>query len=87
MTETNFTELDNDFITLYSKMNLTRIVTPYDFEYLEKLAEMGQIQAQEIYYTLLKNGVISNKVIDDMVDAYDNSSSSQIWAKFYKTCF
>lgn len=83
----NFTELDEDFITLYSKINLTKNITLKDFEYLEKLAEMGQVQAQQIYYSLLNNGVVSNKIIDDMVDAYDNSSSSQIWAKLYKACF
>ena len=65
MIEYNFTELDNDFITCWCKYLLTgdkKLI----MKDLEKLAELGQINAIQEWYRFNKVG--DNAVIDKMLE-------------------
>ena len=52
MLEHDFNELDNDYITLQSKYILTKDASQIS-ENLEKLAELGQINAITSYYIFM----------------------------------
>ena len=75
MLEYDFNELDNDFITLWSKYILwndaTSIIKP-----LERLAEMGQINAIQSWY-LIKKQEERNEKIDAIVDSYYGKSFNE----------
>ncbi len=86
MLEFNFTELDNDFITLWSKWILT-----HDYNLiknnLEKLAELGQVNAVQSYYLFLDKNEIPNTIIDDIVDDLRGENFNFILAKAHKSGF
>lgn len=75
----NLTELDDDFITLWSNYIIYQdkdVILPF----LEILAEGGQINAIQSWY-LLKNPEAKNDKIDKIVDTFDLSSNfNKIWA-------
>ena len=68
MLEEDFSQLDDDFITLWSNKILTnntsKIMPP-----LKQLAEQGQINAVQSYY-LLKKDDEKSEIIDSIVDSY-----------------
>ncbi len=68
MLEYDFNQLDDDFITLWSKImlfnNTNSIIEP-----LQRLAEKGQVNAIQCWY-ILKKPEQQNKKIDDIVDNY-----------------
>lgn len=69
----NLTELDDDFITLWSNYIIYQdrdIILPF----IENLAENGQLNAIQSWY-LLKNPEAKNEKIDKIVDGFDLSSS------------
>lgn len=78
MLEYDFNELDNDFITLWSKYILwndtSSIIKP-----LERLAEMGQINAIQSWY-LIKKQEEKNEKIDAIVDGYYGKSFNEALA-------
>lgn len=78
MLEENFTPLDDDFITLWSKY----IVSNENYHEisceLEKLAELGQINAIQSWYLFNKPGV--NDMIDKNCKGLGSDSNS-LWAK------
>lgn len=85
MLEYGFNELDNDFVTLWSK----RIVSGEDsliFEDLTKLAELGQINAIQSWYILAKRGD-DNAVIDNLVDNLGSSGANELLAIAHKDFF
>ena len=69
MLEYNFNELDDDFITLWSRYLLSHDETQIAAD-LEKLAELGQINAIQSYYLFLVNArkTETNSEIDKRVD-------------------
>ena len=75
MLEYDFNELDDDFITLWANYILwndaSRIIEP-----LERLAEMGQINAIQCWY-LLKKHDETNIKIDAIVNAYRGGSFNE----------
>lgn len=85
MLEYGFNELDNDFVTLWSK----KIVSGEDsliFRDLTKLAELGQINAIQSWYLLAKNGD-DNFVIDNIVDNLGNGGANELLAVAHKDMF
>ena len=85
MLEYGFNELDNDFVTLWSK----KIVSGEDtliFRDLTKLAELGQINAMQSWYLLAKRGD-DNAVIDNNVDNLGNSGANELLAIAHKDFF
>ena len=85
MLEYGFNELDNDFVTLWSK----KIVSGEDtiiFKDLTKLAELGQINAMQSWYFLAKNGD-DNAVIDNLVDNLGNGGANELLAIAHKDFF
>lgn len=87
MLEANFTELDNDFITLWSKFILTQDYMLIKND-LEKLAELGQVNAVQSYYLFLEQGDKTNKLIDDIVDNnFKGGNFNYLLAKTHKKMF
>lgn len=68
MLEEDFNELDNDFITVWSRKILTNNTTRI-MPALKQLAEQGQINAVQSYY-LLKKDDEKSEIIDSIVDSY-----------------
>ncbi len=69
MLEYDFNELDNDFITLWSKY----IMTGGDMRLckdIEQLAELGQINAIQSWY-LIKGKDVQNETIDNYVNEFE----------------
>ena len=69
MLENNFNELDNDFITLWSRQFLSNDFTQIENE-MEKLAELGQVNAINAYYVIAINAdkQTTNAKIDALTD-------------------
>jgi len=64
MIEKDFKEIDNDFITMWCKKLLGEEL--FESE-IEKLAEMGQLNAIQVYYGFFHKTVSSNNIIDENV--------------------
>ena len=77
MLEYDFNELDNDFVTIWSKFLLTEDKAAIVNE-IEALAELGQINAVQSWY-LVRQGR-PNKIIDEIVSNYNASNFNQLWA-------
>lgn len=75
----NLTELDNDFITVWSHLIVYREID-YEKIYIERLAELGQINAIQSYY-LIKDSDEGNKVIDERVEKLNPNSFNNSLAK------
>jgi len=85
MLEYDFNELDNDFVTLWSK----KIVSGEDsliFRDLTKLAELGQINAIQSWYLLAKDND-DNTVIDNLVSNLGNGGANELLATANKDLF
>ncbi len=85
MLEYGFNELDNDFVTLWSK----KIVSGEDsliFEDLTKLAELGQINAIQSWYLLAKKDD-DNAIIDNNVSNLGNGGANELLAIAHKDFF
>ena len=85
MLEYGFNELDNDFVTLWSK----KIVSGENsliFTDLTKLAELGQINAIQSWYLLARDGD-SNAVIDNFVSNLGNGGANELLAIAHKHFF
>ncbi len=69
MIETNFDELDDDFITLWTRQFLSNDFTQIENE-MEKLAELGQVNAINAYYVIAINAdkQTTNAKIDALTD-------------------
>ena len=79
MIEYDFSELDRDYITLWSKMAIEENRDSY-FEELEVLAEMGQINAIQSWYHM--HDVGENPKIDAIASAMDSEDDfNQLYAK------
>ena len=65
MLEIDFNELDNDFITIWSRKLLGYSIRSI-YDDIRKLAELGQVNAVQSYY-LLKNDDIHNNIIDEHI--------------------
>lgn len=78
MLEYDFNQLDDDFITLWSKFMLSYekddIIVP-----LEQLAEKGQINAIQQWY-IWKNPEHRNKNIDDIVKGFTKGTFNEAYA-------
>ena len=78
MLEYDFNQLDDDFITLWSKFMLSYdkddIIVP-----LEQLAEKGQINAIQQWY-IWKNPEQRNKNIDDIVNGFAKGTFNEAYA-------
>ena len=77
MIEYDFNELDNDFITLWSKFLLTNDKKAI-IDGIEALAEMGQINAVQSWY-LINQGT-QNKNIDKILSSYNGSNFNEYLA-------
>ncbi len=86
MLESNFTDLDNDFITLWSNYILTEDYSIIKDD-LEKLAELGQVNAIQSYYLFLKQGDTPNYIIENIVDGYRGDNFNHVLAKAHKAMF
>lgn len=73
--EYNFTELDDDFITLWSNYLLYKD-TSLIIEPLKEIAEKGQINAIQCWY-LLKKADEESQIIDSIVDSYYGDSFNE----------
>ncbi|MBO5910261.1 MAG: hypothetical protein J6Q15_01995, partial [Clostridia bacterium] len=85
MLEYGFNELDNDFVTLWSK----KIVSGEDtliFKDLTKLAELGQVNAIQSWYLLAKDND-DNHVIDNLVSNLGNGGANELLAIAHKDYF
>ena len=85
MLEYGFNELDNDFVTLWSK----KIVSGEDtliFRDLTKLAELGQVNAMQSWYLLAKDND-DNVVIDNLVSNLGNGGANELLAIAHKDFF
>lgn len=85
MLEYGFNELDNDFVTLWSK----KLVSGEDsliFEDLTKLAELGQINAIQSWYLLAKDND-DNAVVDNIVSNLGNCGANEMLAIAHKNFF
>ena len=85
MLEYDFNELDNDFVTLWSK----KIVSGEDtliFRDLTKLAELGQINAIQSWYLIAKR-TDKNNTIDNLVSNLGNSGANEMLAIAHKDYF
>ena len=78
MLEYNFTELDNDFITLWSRYIVTDKIV-LDMNALQELAEKGQINAVQKWYWFNKKGV--NSKIDAIVESYKGDTYNELFSK------
>ena len=79
MLEYQFTELDNDYITLWSRNFYSDYHCNFEQE-LETLAEMGQINAIQKWYQL--HFVGDNQVIDKIAQSLDNAEDfNEVYAK------
>ena len=84
MLERNFSQLDDDFITLWSNYDLyynamyhnDRIEIVKSFE---RLAEQGQINAIQMWY-MLKSPEIKNEKINSIVDGYKGDEMNEAFA-------
>ena len=76
MLENDFGELDNDFITLWSRFLLSANFEI--FKQIEKLAELGQINAVQSYYHKNSRGV--NNTIDKIVESYNGTDFNELLA-------
>ena len=77
MLEYDFNELDNDFITLWSKFLLTNDKKAV-VDGIEALAELGQINAVQSWYLVKQNQ--GNRNIDNIVRSYNGSNFNEFWA-------
>ena len=77
MLEYDFNELDNDFITLWSKFLLTNDKKAI-IDGIEALAELGQINAVQSWY-LINQGK-QNKNIDKILSSYNGSNFNEFLA-------
>jgi len=77
MLEYDFNELDNDFITIWSKYFLTNDKTAIK-EYVEALAELGQINAVQSWYLI--SGGKENKNINAIVKSYNGGNFNEYLA-------
>lgn len=87
MLEYNFTKLDDDFITLWSRYILTDDFSKEDMNALKNLACLGQINAIQSWY--LFNGVGDCKEIDEKVKLFEKEkiiNHNKLWAlaSYYK---
>ena len=85
MLEYGFNELDNDFVTLWSK----KIVSGEDtliFRDLTKLAELGQINAMQSWYLLAKKDD-DNAIIDNNVSNLGNGGANELLAIAHEDFF
>ena len=85
MLEYDFNELDNDFVTLWSK----KIVSGEDtliFKDLTKLAELGQINAVQSWYLIAKR-TDKNNTIDNLVSNLGNGGANEMLAIAHKDFF
>ena len=88
MLEKDFTELDNDFITLYSRLFCT-----YPFEEVKKdlnfLARLGQLDAVAMHYELKEDKKEDDEYLDSLVDKEmtlsDIGSYNWAYAKLMKS--
>lgn len=85
MLEYGFNELDNDFVTLWSKRIVSGEVSLI-FTDLTKLAELGQINAVQSWYLLAK-GNDDNAVIDNIVSNLGNGGANELLAIAHKDFF
>ncbi len=83
MLEYNFNELDNDFITIWCRYISTQDIS-YIINDLEKLAELGQVNAVQSWYCFKKPG--DNEAIDNIVKGYTGANFNELWAmgNFYR---
>jgi len=79
----NFTELDNDFLTLWGRWLLGKSFSSL-LEDIQKLAELGQPNACATYYKIMKRGAKTNPVIDKVVDEFETLEYDKILAKAQK---
>lgn len=77
MLEYDFNNLDNDFITVWSKFLLTQDKKLVVNE-IEALAELGQINAVQSWYLVKQDK--QNKYIDNIVKSYNGSNFNEYWA-------
>ena len=70
MIETNFNDLDDDFITLWSRYFLTNNYNEIKSDII-RLAEKGQINAIAMYYGFLDKNEIENEKIKKALDDYE----------------
>ncbi len=79
MLEYNFNTLDNDFVTIWSRYIKTNDVTLIIND-LEKLAELGQVNAVQNWYLFRKEG--DNAKIDSIVQSYIQTQGNynELWA-------
>ena len=86
MLEYNFNVLDNDFVTIWSRYIKTNDVTLI-IDDLEKLAELGQVNAVQSWYLFKKEG--DNAKIDSIVQDYIQTQGNynELWAigNFYSS--
>lgn len=74
----NFTELDDDYITLMSKNLLENDASARAVQ-MEKLAELGQINAIQDYY--LRNPAVVNPLIEKILDDNQSEDFEVLYAK------
>ncbi|MDE6583518.1 MAG: hypothetical protein K2K31_02590, partial [Clostridia bacterium] len=85
MIEKDFTELDNDFITVWSKFILSSKKQLRSIKHdIERLAELGQVNAVQSYYLFLKQDDKSNEIIDKIVEGYPDTDFNYLQAKTNK---
>lgn len=77
MLEYEFSDLDNDFITLWSKYIVTKDLSLIVND-LQKLARLGQINAVQSWYLFKQKG--DDKVIDSIVSGYTGGSYNELFA-------
>ena len=77
MLEYEFTDLDNDFITLWSKYIVTKD-SSIIINDLQKLARLGQINAVQSWYLFKESG--DDKAIDSIVSGYTGGSYNELFA-------
>lgn len=83
MLEYDVTELDQDFMTLWSSYLLSGNM---DFPRLTALAELGQINAVQSYY-LFANTNQSNAKIDAIIDDYSAADPHQLLARLHRLSY
>lgn len=77
MLEYEFSELDNDFITLWSKYITTQDSNLIIGD-LQKLARLGQVNAVQSWYLFKEKG--DDKIIDSIVSGYTGGSYNELFA-------
>ncbi len=79
-----FTELDNDFITIWSRILLPNKKEETDvLNDLERLAELGQVNAVQTFYSVAEKEK-KNLIISKSVDNYPDDDFECLIAKTYK---